>query len=149
VGYVIASAAPATAADSRAVREAAVSPSTAAQAVAFIRAGLDWLASTDATDLTGAERTDCLRALTQAESVHLAATANIVSAFDAAEDYVADGQGGPRAWLRWQARLTRQAAAATMAWTRRLAVHPAVAQALAAGDISGGARVPERLDWAR
>jgi hypothetical protein len=68
--------------------------------------------------------------------VHLAATANIVSAFDAAEDYVADGQGGPRALLRWQARLTRQAAATTMAWTRRLAAHPAVAQALAAGDIS-------------
>ncbi|HEY7325177.1 MAG TPA: DUF222 domain-containing protein [Streptosporangiaceae bacterium] len=133
---VVPSAAPATAADSRAGREAAVSPSTAAQAVAFIRAGLDWLASTDATDLTGAERTDCLRALTQAESVHLAATANIVSAFDAAEDYVADGQGGPRAWLRWQARLTRQAAATTMAWTRRLAAHPVLAQALAAGDIS-------------
>ncbi len=136
MGYMIASAASATVGDSQAGREAAVCPSTSAQALAFIRAGLDWLASTDATDLTGAERTDCLRALSQAESVHLAATANILSAFDAAEDYVADGQGGPRAWLRWQGRLTRQAAATTMAWTRRLAAHPAVAQALAAGDIS-------------
>jgi hypothetical protein len=106
------------------------------QALAFIRAGLDWLASADATELTGAERAECLRALAQAESVHLAATARILSAFDAAEDYVADGQGGPRAWLRWQTRLTRPAAATTMAWTRRLAAHAAVARALAAGDLS-------------
>jgi len=134
--HTIASAAPATAADPWAAREPAARPSNSAQAIAFMRAGLDWLASADATDLTGSERVDCLRALAQAESVHLAATARVMSAFDAAEDYAADGQGGSRAWLRWQARLTRQAAAATMAWTRRLAAHSAVAQALAAGAIS-------------
>ena len=136
MGEVAVSAARDTATASAPARGAADSPSTAAQALAFVRAGLDWLASADAKVLTGAERADCLRALAAAESVQLAATAKVLSAFDAAEDYVADGQGGPWAWLRWQTRLTRQAAASAMAWTRRLARHQAVARALAAGTIS-------------
>jgi hypothetical protein len=111
-------------------------PQTAAQALACVRNGLDWLAAADATELTGAERADLLRALAAAESVHLAATARVLSAFDHAEDYAADGQGGPRTWLAWQTRATRPAAGAAMAWTRRLAAHPAVAGALAAGSIS-------------
>src|SRR5262245_31906910 len=131
MGQMIPGTAPAVAADRWTAGEVAINPSDSAQALAFMRAGLDWLASTDRTDLTGAERADCLRALKQAESVHLAATARIVSAFDAAEDYVGDGQGGTRAWLRWQTRLTRQAAATTTAWTRRLTAHPTVARALA------------------
>jgi len=110
--------------------------SSAADALAAVRAGLDWLAATDATDLTGAERADVLRALAAAEAVQLAATARVLSAFDAAEDYAADGQGGPRAWLAWQARMTRPAAGAAMAWARRLGVHRQVAAALAAGSIS-------------
>ncbi len=115
---------------------AAAGPATSAEALAFVRAGLDWLAAADATDLTCAERAGVLRGLAAAESVHLAATAKVLSAFDAAEDYAADGQAGPRAWLRWQTRLTRPAAAATMAWARRLAAHPHVAQALATGTLS-------------
>src|SRR5215469_1927813 len=111
-------------------------PSTVAEALSAVRAGLDWLASADATGLTGAERADCLRALAAAESVQLAATSKIASAFERAEDYAADGQGGSRAWLRWQARMTRPAAGAAMAWSRRLAAHPHVADALAAGQLS-------------
>src|SRR5262245_55844575 len=108
-------------------------PSTSAQALAYVRAGLDWLACADAAELTGAERADVLRGLAEAESVHLAVNAKVLSAFDAAEDYAADGQGGPRAWLRWRARMTRPAAGAAAAWSRRLAVHRHVADALAAG----------------
>jgi hypothetical protein len=114
----------------------AAGPSTSAEALAFVRAGLDWLAAADAADLTGAERADCIRGLAAAESVHLAATARIVSAFDAAEDYAFDGQGGPRAWLAWQTRVSRPAAATTMAWARRLAARRHVAEALAAGMLS-------------
>src|SRR5215472_3673938 len=135
MGNVIASAAPATV-DKLIAREAAAIPSSAAEALAFVRAGLDWLASADATELTGAERADCLRALVAAESVQLAAVSRIVSAFDAAEDYAADGQGGSRGWLAWQARMTRPAAGAVMAWSRRLAAHRRVAGALAAGGLS-------------
>src|SRR5215469_18916317 len=114
----------------------AVGPSNAAEAVALVRSGLDWLASVDASELTGTERADCLLALSVAESVQLAATSRIASAFDAGLDYTADGQGGSPAWLRWQARMTRPAAGAVMAWSRRLAARTQVAGALAAGQIS-------------
>src|SRR5215472_13771360 len=97
MGNVIASAAPATV-DKLIAREAAAIPSSAAEALAFVRAGLDWLASTDATELTGAERADCLRALVAAESVQLAAVTRNVSAFDSAEDNEANGQDRSREW---------------------------------------------------
>jgi hypothetical protein len=111
-------------------------PRTAAQALALVRNGLDWLAAADATGLTGAERAEVLRGLAAAESVHLAVTSRVLAAFDAAEDYAADGMGGPRTWLAWQTQATRPAAGAAMAWARRLAAHPAVAGALAAGSVS-------------
>jgi hypothetical protein len=123
-------------------------PGTAAEALALVRNGLDWLAAVEAGELTGAERAEVLRGLAACESVHLAATAKVVSAFDAAEDYAADGQGGPRTWLCWQTRTTRPAAAAVLAWTRRLARHPAVAGALQAGSVSPsyGRRICEWAD---
>jgi hypothetical protein len=114
----------------------AASPSTAAEALARVREGLDWLAAADATGLTGAERADCVRELAAAESVHLAAASRILRAFECAEDYVADGQGGPRAWLAWQTRATRPAAGAAMGWARRLAARPRVAAGLAGGELS-------------
>ena len=114
----------------------AAGPSTSAEALAFVRAGLDWLAAADAAELTGAERADCLRGLAACESVALAAVSGIARAFDVAEDYALDGQFGSRAWLAWQARMTRPAAGAAMAWSRRLAAHRAVAEALAAGQLS-------------
>jgi hypothetical protein len=77
-----------------------------------------------------------LRGLAAAESVHLAATSRVLRAFDAAEDYAADGQAGPRAWLAWQTRVTRPAAGAALAWARRLAARRQVAGALAAGSMS-------------
>jgi Domain of unknown function (DUF222) len=111
-------------------------PQSAVQALAWVRTGLDFLAAADASGLTAAERAELLRGLAAAESVQLAATARVLSAFDSAEDYAADGHGGSRTWLCWQTRSTRIAAAAAMAWSRRLAAHPRVAAALAAGSIS-------------
>jgi Domain of unknown function (DUF222) len=119
-----------------AVAARGVVPVNAAQAVALVRNGLDWLAAADPAELTSAERAEVLRGLAAAASVHLAATSRVLAAFDAAEDYVADGQGGSRTWLAWQTRATRPAAAAALAWTRRLARCPAVAGGLAAGAIS-------------
>jgi len=111
-------------------------PQSAAQALAMVRNGLDWLAAADPAELAGAERAGVLRGLAAAESVHLAATARVLTVFDQAEDYTADGHGGPRSWLAWQTRATRPAAAARMAWARRLTAHPHVAGALAAGAVS-------------
>jgi len=105
------------------------------------RAGLAWLAAADATALTGAEQAQCLRGLERAEAVHTAARARVLAAFCAGGGYRDDGHGSVKAWLRWQTRVTPGAAAGAVGWMRRLARHPAVRDALAAGRIS--------VSWAR
>jgi len=107
-----------------------------AQALDAVRAGLAYMATADPAELTGAEQADCLRGLAAAESVQLAVAAKVLTAFDAAGSYAADGQAGPKAWLRWQTRITRPAAGAAMGWMRRLSAHPAVAAALARAELS-------------
>ena len=56
-------------------------PATAAEALAAVRSGLEFLAAADAAALTSAEQADCVRGLAACESVHLAATARILAAF--------------------------------------------------------------------
>jgi Domain of unknown function (DUF222)/HNH endonuclease len=116
-------------------------PATAADAVAMVQAGLGWLAAADARSLTTAEQADCLRDLERAESMHTAAQAGVLAAFTASGGYEDDGHGTAKTWLRWQTRVTGGAAAGAVGWARRLAAHPAVRAALAAGEISGS--------WAR
>ena len=111
-------------------------PASAADAVAMAQAGLAWLAAADATALTSAELAECLRALERAESTRIAARSGLLSVFAASGGYQDDGHGSARTWLRWQTQTTLGAAAAAMAWARRLAAHPAVLGALAAGTIS-------------
>jgi 5-methylcytosine-specific restriction endonuclease McrA len=111
-------------------------PATAADAVAMARAGLSWLAAADTAALTTAEQADCLRALAQAESMHTAARARVLHAFTAQGGYEADGARGARSWLAWQTRAGNGAATLAVRWMQRLAAHPAVAEALAAGEIS-------------
>ncbi len=111
-------------------------PASAADAIAAVRAGLDYLAATNAAELTTAEQADCLRELAAAASVHLAATARVMAAFNSASAYTADGQSGTKSWLRWQTRVTPAAAGAATAWMRRLAAHPVIAGILAAGRLS-------------
>ena len=111
-------------------------PATAADATAMARAGLAWLASADTASLTTAEQADCLRALAQAESIHTAARARVLYAFTAQAGYEDDGHRSPRTWLAWQTRVGGGAAAIAVKWMQRLAAHPAVADALAAGEVS-------------
>src|SRR5262249_52074572 len=87
-----------------------------------------------------------LRALERAEARHTAARARILAAFTPQDGYECDGQGSARTWLRWQAKVTRGAAAAATAWARRLAATPGIARTLAEGEISASwAR--EFCDW--
>ncbi len=109
---------------------------SAREALTALRASLTYLAAANAADLTAAEQADCLRGLAAAESFHVAATTNVLAAFTAQAAYADDGQGSARSWLRWQARITPGAAAGAVGWMRRLAGHPAVYAALAAGQIS-------------
>ena len=109
---------------------------SAGEALAAVRAGLDYLARVDAAALTADEQADSLRGLAAAESVHLAATCRVLSAFRASAGFAADGAATSTGWLRWQTRVTRAAAATTGKWAKRLDAHPAVADALAAGHLS-------------
>src|SRR5215472_18746238 len=116
-------------------------PANAAEAAAMAQAALGWLAAADPASLTTAEQADSLRALERAESMHTAARARVLSAFTAQGGYEDDGHGTAKTWLTWQTRITGAAAAGAMGWARRLAAHPAVREALAAGELS--------LSWAR
>ncbi len=111
-------------------------PASVSDAVAMAQAGLAWLAEVDAASLPAAVQAECLRGLERAESMRTAARASMLSAFTAGGGYQDDGHGSAKAWLRWQAQLTAGAAGAAVGWARRLAAHPAVREALAAGGIS-------------
>jgi len=121
-------------------------PATAAEALAAVRSGLEFLATADATTMTLTEQADCLRGLAACESVHIAATARILGAFNSAGGHAADGQITVRSWLRWQTRSTSAAAGAAAKWMRRLQAHPGIAAGLAAAAIAPSV-AREILDW--
>jgi Domain of unknown function (DUF222)/HNH endonuclease len=110
-------------------------------ALAAAAAGLAYVAAADAASLPGEELAGCLRGLEALESGLTAARARVLAAFTAQAGYEADGHGTPGTWLAWQTGITRGAASGAVGWMRRLSAHPAVAAALAAGEISGS--------WAR
>jgi Domain of unknown function (DUF222) len=111
-------------------------PLTVTGALAMLDRALDSLNGTDVATLPTDTQALVLRALERAESKHTAARARTLAAFSAQDGYEADGHGGARVWLRWQARITKGAAAGAVGWARRLAAHPVIAAALAAGEIS-------------
>jgi hypothetical protein len=111
-------------------------PANAAEALAAVRAGLEYLAAADPTELTTEEQADCIRGLAAAESAHVAAAARLLGAFDTANGCAAYGQISTRQWFRWQTRVTKAAATSATAWIRRLAAHPGIADALAAARMS-------------
>jgi hypothetical protein len=109
--------------------------------MAMAQAGLAFLASAELAAMPSAAQADCLRGLERAEAMHTAARSRILASFAGQRSFEDDGQGSPGSWLRWQTRITRGAASGAVGWARRLAAHRAVADALAAGDISAS--------WAR
>src|SRR5580698_5395550 len=134
-------AAPAAAGAAPAAGAAGAVPGSAADAVAMAHAALAYLANADMASLPAAAEAECLRGLERAGSLHTAARAGALAAFISSGGYEDDGQGSARTWLRWQTRITSGAAAGAVGWARRLAAHPAIGEALAAGEISAS--------WAR
>ena len=116
-------------------------PSSPAQAVAMVHAGLGYLSGCDAAGLGTAAQAEALIGLEQAEARHTAARAKILAAFTAQHGFQADGQFGAKPWLRAVTKVTRGAAAGATGWARRLAAHPVIADGLAAAQISAS--------WAR
>ena len=115
--------------------------SSSVAALAAIRAGLAYLNTADAGSMSSAEQAECLRALERAGSGHTAARARVLAAFTAQGGFEQDGQACARSWLKWQTRVTGGAAAGAVGWVKRLAAHPAIGEALAAGTVSAS--------WAR
>jgi hypothetical protein len=111
-------------------------PSSVTEAIGAAVDALKWLAAVDLTSVPVSVQANCLRELEQVASVHTAARASVLSAFDAARGFEDDGQGSPRTWLRWQTRVTGASASVSVRWMRRLRAHRAVADALGDARIS-------------
>ena len=116
-------------------------PASPAAALVMLEAALDHLNSADVASLPAAAQAECLRVLERAEAKHTAARAAVLAAFTAQGGFEHDGQQCARSWLKWQTRVTGGAAAGAVGWMKRLATHPVVGQALAAGTVSAS--------WAR
>ena len=111
-------------------------PSSTAQALAMVRAGLGYLTSCDAADLGTTVQAEALIGLEQAEAQHTVARAKILAAFSGQRGFQADGQYGPKPWLRAFTKITSRAAAEAMGWAKRVQEHPVIAGALAARQLS-------------
>jgi hypothetical protein len=105
------------------------------EAAQAARAALAFLAAADPAQLTGEEQARCLQFLEQAFAAGTAARALILGAFTTGKGYTADGDYSPRSWLIHRTRITRGAAAAHLAWSRRAAAHPRIAQAMTEEDM--------------
>ena len=116
-------------------------PPTPAAALALLESALDALNNADVAALPAAAQAECLRVLERAGAKHTAARASVLAAFTAQGGFEGDGQRCARSWLKWQTRVTGGAAAGAVGWVKRLAAHPAVRRALAAGAVSAS--------WAR
>src|ERR1051326_8274185 len=111
-------------------------PASVPAALAQLRGALDFLNSSDAASEPGPVQAQVLRELERAESRHTAARARFLAAFTAQAEYEAGGQGTARAWLTWQTQVTSGAAGGAVGWAKRLAAHPVIDRALAAGQLS-------------
>jgi len=106
------------------------------EALRMLDRALDHLNTADAASLPASVQAEALRALERAEAKRTAARARVLAAFAGQAAYEDDGHGSARTWLKWQTRVTSGAAAGAVGWVRRLAAHPVIGDALAAGDLS-------------
>ncbi len=113
-----------------------VPPGSAAEALGMLRSAMGYLSAADATAMAAEEQAGCLQALEQATAMGTAARASILAAFTSGQGYAADADYSPRAWLIHKTRITKGAAVGHTAWARRVAAHPQVVAALAAGELS-------------
>jgi hypothetical protein len=113
-------------------------PASTTDALAALDGALGYLAAASAGrgKLTIAEQAEILRGIERAQARQTAVRGRVLGEFAANGGLQADGQCSPRAWLIWQARVTRGAAQGSVGWVRRLDAHPQVADALANGEIS-------------
>jgi hypothetical protein len=102
----------------------------------MVEAGLGYLNAADVAGLSTAAQAEALVALGRAGARYTAAHAAILGAFTAGGGYETDGHYGPVPWLVNVTRVTKGAARGAAGWMRRLRGHPAVREALAAGQVT-------------
>jgi hypothetical protein len=79
---------------------------------------------------------ECLRELEQHDAAATAARASFLAAFTAGQGPAGDGDYSAVSWLIHRTGITRGAAVGHTAWSNRVATHPKVLAALAAGQVS-------------
>jgi Domain of unknown function (DUF222) len=117
----------------------ATAPANAREALDMIRAGLGYLAAADPARLPAATQAECLRELEQYDAMATAARAGFLAAFTAGQGHAGDGDYSAVSWLIHRTGITRGAAVGHSAWSKRVATHPRVIAALAAGQVSESA----------
>ncbi|HEV2936041.1 MAG TPA: DUF222 domain-containing protein, partial [Streptosporangiaceae bacterium] len=105
------------------------------EAMAMARAAQDYLAAADPAAMTAQAQAEYLRAQEQHDAVSTATRARVLAAFTAARGYTADADYSPTSWLIHRTGVTKAAARAHLAWSRRVDGHPRVIAALAEGDV--------------
>jgi hypothetical protein len=111
-------------------------PATVREALDMVRAALGYLAAADAAQLPAAAQAECLRELEQHDAMAAAARASFLAAFTAGQGPAGDGDYSAVSWLIHRTGITRGAAVGRSAWAKRVATHPRVLAALAAGQVS-------------
>jgi hypothetical protein len=71
-------------------------PASAREALDMVRAGLDYLAAVDATQLSTATQAECLRELEQADAALTAARAFVLAGFTTGQGYCDDADYSAR-----------------------------------------------------
>jgi len=107
-----------------------------ADALEMMNAGLDYLNDPGVSELDPASCGPVLRSLAEVQAKFTAARASVLAKFDAAAAHDNDGYGTSAAWLMAMTDMTRRDARMDMREMRLLRDHPAMADALAAHDIS-------------
>jgi hypothetical protein len=106
------------------------------EALDMVQAGLSYLAAADAAQLPAATQAECLRRLERSDAIATAARAFILAGFTAGQGYCDDADYSAVSWLIHRTGITRGAAVGHAAWAGRVATHPRVLAALAAGQVT-------------
>jgi hypothetical protein len=102
----------------------------------MVRAGLGYLAAADPGQLPATTQAECLRELEQHDAAATAVRAGFLAAFTAGQGHAGDGDYSAVSWLIHRTGITKGAAVGHSAWAKRVATHPRVLAALAAGQVS-------------
>jgi len=97
---------------------------SARKALDMVRAGLGYLAATDAAQLPAATQAEVLRELEQTDAMATAARAGFLAAFTAGAGPAGDGDYSAVSWLIHRTGITRGAAVGHSAWAKRIPPTP-------------------------